>query len=134
MSILAAALTLMTAGTEVTDLAEARVRAARVADAPRIDGVLDEPAWASVEPAAGFRQREPHEGERATEGTEVRLRYDRDALYVGILARDREPGKVIGRILQRDRVMEAGSDGAFRFAGDDAVAIILDPFQDRRNA
>jgi hypothetical protein len=82
----------------------------------------------------GFRQRDPREGEPATEATEVRVVYDEDALCVGILARDREPEKVIARILERDRVMEQGLDNAARFAGDDVVAFTLDPFHDHRNA
>ena len=57
-----------------------------------------------------------------------------DTLYVGILARDREPEAVIGRILERDRVMTQGLDNAAKFTGDDVVAFTLDPFHDHRNA
>ena len=100
----------------------------------RLDGHLAEPAWASALPASGFRQREPLEGEPATETTEVRVLYDTENLYIGILARDRTPEKVIGRILQRDKLMAASFDGRHQFAGDDGVAVLLDPFRDRRNA
>jgi hypothetical protein len=106
----------------------------RVEASPRLDGVLDDVAWRAAPAASGFRQREPAEGEPATEETEVRVVYDNEALYVGILARDREPDAVIGRILERDQVMTPGPDGAARFAGDDAVAFTLDPFHDHRNA
>ena len=41
---------------------------------------------------------------------------------------------MIARILQRDRVIQAGIDNQARWAGDDGVAILLDPFQDHRNA
>ncbi|NIP81928.1 MAG: hypothetical protein GWM90_23010, partial [Gemmatimonadetes bacterium] len=41
---------------------------------------------------------------------------------------------MIGRVLQRDRLLEAGFDGRPVFAGDDAVAVLLDPFHDHRNA
>ena len=99
----------------------------------RVDGRLDEPAWQAAEPLRGFRQREPLEGEPATEETEVRLLFDAGTLYVGVLARDREPGAVIARILQRDRLMELDLLGQLRFAGDDAVAIVLDPFHDHRS-
>ncbi len=98
-----------------------------------IDGLLDEAAWVSATPASEFRQREPLEGVPATEETEVRVLYDADNLYIGILARDREPDSVIARILQRDKLMVDGFDG-HRFAGDDGVAILLDPFLDRKNA
>ncbi|NIQ98884.1 MAG: hypothetical protein GTN78_01585, partial [Gemmatimonadales bacterium] len=71
----------------------------------------------------------------ATEVTEVRVVYDESTLYVGVLARDSGPETVIARILQRDRLMEVSPfDNLPRFAGDDAVAILLDPFHDHRNA
>ena len=100
----------------------------------RVDGALDEAAWRDAPVASDFRQREPFEGEPATETTEVRVLFDATTLYIGINARDREPAKVIARILQRDRVMEADFEGKPRFAGDDGVAILIDPFDDHRNA
>jgi hypothetical protein len=100
-----------------------------------IDGCLTEPAWNRAPAASGFRQREPQEGAPATEQTEVRVLYDGTTLYVGVLAHDREPDKVIAHVLRRDKIMEAqGTDGSFDFAGDDGVAILFDPFHDRRNA
>jgi hypothetical protein len=38
----------------------------------RIDGKLDDLAWATTRPVTEFSQTAPHEGERATERTEVR--------------------------------------------------------------
>ncbi len=99
-----------------------------------IDGRLDEPCWLTAPPATGFRQQEPLEGEPATEETEVRILYNRNALIVGVLARDREPQKVIARILQRDKIIVQGMDNRYDVAGDDVVAILLDPFLDRKNA
>ena len=110
------------------------LRATRVEAPPRVDGLLDDPAWREAPVASGFRQREPREGDPATEATEVRVVYDKDTLYVGILARDREPKAVIARILERDRVMTQGLDNAAKFTGDDVVAFSLDPFHDHRNA
>ncbi|MFL5386252.1 MAG: DUF5916 domain-containing protein, partial [Longimicrobiaceae bacterium] len=48
-----------------------------------VDGVLDEAVWATAPAASGFRQRDPREGEPATQRTEVRFAYDDDALYIG---------------------------------------------------
>jgi hypothetical protein len=110
------------------------LQAVRVGQPPRLDGALDDAAWQTAPSAVGFRQREPREGEAASEETEVRVVYDDNALYVGILARDREPEAVIGRILERDRLIVTAGDGDPRFAGDDAVAFTLDPFHDHRNA
>lgn len=55
-------------------------------------------------------------------------------LYVGIVAHDRQPQRIVSRILARDKVMETEFDGRPRFGGDDAVAILFDPFHDHRNA
>ena len=101
----------------------------------RLDGRLDESVWAQGTGTTDFRQREPSEGAPATEATEVRVLYDRSTLYVGIAARDSRPEAVIARILQRDRIMQVEPfEQALVFAGDDAVAILFDPFHDHRNA
>jgi len=113
---------------------EPAVTAVRLTGRLRIDGRLDEPDWALATPLTGLRQRAPLEGEPATEPTEVRVLFDAQNLYVGILARDAEPSEVVAHILQRDKVLERGDDGRHAFAGDDAVAILIDPFRDRRNA
>jgi hypothetical protein len=52
---------------------------------------------------------------------------------VGIRALDGDPAGVVGRILQRDRILEVPPDNRLRFAGDDAVAIVFDAFHDHRN-
>jgi hypothetical protein len=44
------------------------------------------------EPAGGFVQAEPHEGQPATETTEVRLVFDSDALYLGVRCNDASGG------------------------------------------
>ena len=103
-------------------------------DQIRIDGLLSEDLWSRVPMASGFIQQEPEEGSPATERTEVRIAYGEDALYVAIMAYDSEPDRVVARILQRDKVLEADFfGGGFQFAGDDGVAILLDPFDDNRN-
>jgi hypothetical protein len=98
----------------------------------RLDGLLDEPAWQEADRVNGFRQREPLEGEPATEDTEVRVLYDGEHLYIGVRAFDSEPGRIVGRRLERDSPL-----GMARFGpsgGDDAIEVILDTFHDRRNA
>jgi Domain of unknown function (DUF5916) len=112
------------------------LRAMRVVEegAIRVDGRLDEGAWKQAPVTSDFQQREPLEGVPASEATEVRVLYDPHILYVGILARDREPQRIIARTLRRDRVMEPDLEGKYGFAGDDALAILFDTFQDRRNA
>jgi hypothetical protein len=108
--------------------------ALRVREAIRVDGQLDDPAWSLANAASGFRQHEPKEGDPATEETEVRVLYDDTTLYVGVRALDREPHRVIARILQRDRILMSGLDNVARWTGDDGIAVLLDPFHDHRSA
>ena len=94
-------------------------------DAPiHVDGVLDDEAWQSAEPATGFVQREPRPGAPATEGTEVRVAFTDSTLYVAIRAFASDPAAVVGEEMQRDGEL-------FR---DDSVIIFLDTFNDNRNA
>lgn len=70
--------------------------------APRIDGRLDDPAWALATPESGFRRDVPSDGKPAAQETEVRLLYDRDALYVGARLYDDQPARVSRRLNRRD--------------------------------
>src|SRR6476660_4909216 len=67
-----------------------------------VDGALDEQVWRDAEPAADFVQAEPHEGEPATEATEVRVAFDRDALYIGVVCRDGAAQSAIVNDIRKD--------------------------------
>jgi hypothetical protein len=88
-----------------------------------LDGVLDDPAWAGAEPITDFVQRDPNEGEPATERTVARVLYDDGALYIGIRAYDSEPGQIVGRLTRRDQ----GSPS-------DWLVVSVDSYHDRRTA
>jgi hypothetical protein len=49
--------------------------------------------------------------------------FDGDALYVGVICRDREPKAIVATQLARDADLDV----------DDHVTIVLDPFSDNRN-
>ena len=49
------------------------IEAARTAAPITIDGKLDEAAWAGARPIESLTQRDPNEGQPATEATEVRF-------------------------------------------------------------
>ena len=82
------------------------------------------PTWERATPAVDFYQQQPAEFELATRKTEVRFLYDDDTLYVGAVLYDPEPDRLITNELKRDF---GGSSG-------DGFGLILDTFQDRRNA
>jgi hypothetical protein len=89
-----------------------------------LDGRLDEPAWARAPIGTDFVQREPDTGQPASERTEIRVVYTPQTLYIAINALDTEPDKVIAKEMQRDEPLWR----------DDAVDILLDTFDDDRNA
>jgi hypothetical protein len=89
-----------------------------------IDGALDEPAWGNSSAIGELVQREPRQGEQPSEPTEIRLLRDADYLYVGVLCRDADPVGIIGTQMLRDASLD----------DDDRIEIVLDTFQDRRNA
>jgi len=81
-----------------------------------LDGILDEPFWQAVVPASDFRQQDPQNGAAATEPTEVRVAYSRDALYMGVTCYDSEPERWLG--FQRGRDGGLGSDDRFMWTID----------------
>lgn len=101
-----------------------QLHAHRINSALHIDGLLNEPFWQEAPFAHGFRQNQPQEGEASTEQTEVRVLYDAQNLYIGVLCRDREPDKIVAQKLQRDGGLE----------DDDMFAFLLDTYHDKRNA
>jgi hypothetical protein len=105
------------------DHALAPVANALRADTPiDVDGVLDEPAWSDAEPITDLLQTEPFEGNAVSEGTEVRVVYRDDAIYVGARLRDRSP--VTTRLARRDSGL-----------GDsDSFSVLLDSFHDHATA
>jgi hypothetical protein len=98
--------------------------AQRVAQPPVIDGILDESLWAGIEPITEFRQRDPVDGGIPTERTEVRIAYDSDHLYFGVVLHDSDPAAIRRSILHREG----------RIDQDDHIWIVLDTYHDRRNA
>ena len=101
-----------------------RIRAMRATEPIKVDGRLDEQAWAKAEAATDFRMESPQEGAPASERTEVRVLFDDKNIYFGIRAFDSEPDKINARELTRDA----------NFANDDKIEILLDTNHDRRNA
>jgi uncharacterized protein DUF5916 len=76
--------------------------AVRVDRKPSLDGTLNDPLWQSAKAITDFRQREPREGDPATEKTEVRILYTRHAVYFGIHCYDSAPTRIVATELRRD--------------------------------
>jgi hypothetical protein len=95
----------------------------RLEASARIDGQLDEPVWSQATRLTGFWQYQPVDGRLAEEQTEVLAWYAPDAIYFGIIARDRNPAAIRATVADRDNI-----------DNDDNVVINLDTFHDRRRA
>ena len=89
-----------------------------------LDGRLDEDVWMRAVPATNFLQRDPDNGQPATEQTEVRFVYDSDKLYMGVTLFDSEPDKLIYYQMGRDGFLPS----------DDKLQWAIDTFNDGQSA
>jgi hypothetical protein len=89
-----------------------------------LDGSLDEAAWTSAPTIGDLVQRQPDPGAAPTERTEVTLLYDDTTFYIGVMAHDSEPDRILASQMARDGSLNA----------DDRVEIILVTFRDQRSA
>jgi len=71
-------------------------------DAPKIDGMINEPAWDAVSWEGNFTQWEPANGAPPSQETEFKIIYDDDYLYVAIRAFDSVPEEIVQRMSRRD--------------------------------
>ncbi|HUR91838.1 MAG TPA: DUF5916 domain-containing protein [Gemmatimonadaceae bacterium] len=87
----------------------------------RIDGKLDEEAWTTAPVYSEFRQLDPSEGQPGSERTDLRILYDRDAIYLGLRMHDSDPSGIRSRLARRDEPI----------FGADLVEVYLDTYLDR---
>ncbi|MYE16677.1 MAG: carbohydrate binding family 9 domain-containing protein [Gemmatimonadetes bacterium] len=97
--------------------------AARTDAPPVIDGVPNDAAWVAATPLADFTQREPADGQPASEPTEVRILFDQDAVYVAVWAYDSRADAIVpGESIRDYEVTDA-----------DAVIMVFDTYNDQQN-
>ncbi|MEJ7658837.1 MAG: carbohydrate binding family 9 domain-containing protein [Hymenobacter sp.] len=88
----------------------------------KLDGVLDDAAWASAPVASQFTENKPHPGRPERLPTEVRVLYDDAALYVGAMMHDASPDSILRELTQRDNI-----------GNTDFFAVFLDTYRDHLN-
>ena len=93
-------------------------------DAPIIDGVLDDPVWATVPPFSDLRQREPIEDGEPTQRTEIRVATDGTTIFFAFACYDTDPAGIRASQMRRDADLDP----------DDRVEILLDTLHDQRHA
>jgi len=72
------------------------------AEGPVIDGRVNDAVWQSVTPYSTFTQQDPIEGAPASEKTEIRVIVGKGNVYIGIVAFDSDPSKIIVSQARRD--------------------------------
>ena len=89
--------------------------------APRIDGLLDDPVWATAQWFSDFVEKVPVEGATPSDRTEVAFAYDGSALYVGARLYSARVAEIPRPVTRRDQ-----------FSNAEYFIVALDPYRDKR--
>jgi len=109
---------------EAQDRPRPTLEAKRFARAPILDGdVLGEAMWMELDPATGFWQEEPFEGEPASERTEVRIGFTDRTLFIGVILYDSDAESLVTSDSRRDASLR----------NEDSFRVIFDTFNDKQN-
>ncbi len=111
-------------GSSIASAQQARqASAVKIKEPIRVDGILDEDAWARAPILTDFVQFQPERGAAGSIKTEVKILYDGAAVYFGFRNADPEVGRIAAGISKRDADLKT----------DDSVAVYLDTHADRRS-
>ncbi len=100
------------------------VNAVKAAEPIVLDGYLKESVWQTANTISDFIQQEPVPGNLPSFKTEVKILYDAENIYIGVMCYDDEPQKIIAREMKWDGFISA----------DDNIKLIFDTFNDNRSA
>ena len=101
------------------------VRAIRLTEGLRLDGLLDEPLYDCVRAISDFIQLMPDEGAPATERTEAWIAFDAESIFVSARVWDSAPPPDwVANEMRRDTTQLRDNDGFW---------VVFDTFYDRRN-
>jgi hypothetical protein len=99
------------------------LNAVRTATPPVIDGFGNDEVWKHANTATGFVQREPMEGEPATQRTEVKVLFDDNNMYIFAMMYDTSPDSIVRRLARRDDEVES-----------DYISFRIDSYHDKQTA
>jgi hypothetical protein len=127
-AILAGFMIMISAGTATAQISLGSdggksIQIPRLNENPRIDGVLDDPVWSRALLIDDFHQYEPVEYAEPSQKSEIRIFYTDDALYIAHHFHEDNPDLISANILRQGQSLQS----------DDILAVILDPYLDRRN-
>ena len=89
----------------------------------RLDGLLDEPAWASAPAIESLTMSEPKAGGSPTNRTRVKVLANATALIVGVACDDADANRIVSFTRQRDGALDS----------EDHVSVVFDTFLDGRS-
>ena len=95
----------------------------KLSERARIDGVLDDDVWSRALLIDDFHQYEPVEYAEPSEKTEIWIYYTEEALYIAHHFWESDPDLISANILRQGQGLQP----------DDILAVVLDPYLDRRN-
>ncbi len=84
------------------------IKTNRVANAPKVDGILDDTAWENAEIANNFVMVKPNNGgkEIETHKTEVKIVYNDEAIFVSAMLFDNDPDNIPMEFTSRDNIAQ----------------------------
>lgn len=88
-----------------------------------LDGRLDEAEWSKHPMGGQFTQIFPADSRPAEKGTEFKITYDDQYVYVALICHQQSNGKPIAQSLRRD----------FAWIQNDNISVYFDPFNDKTN-
>jgi hypothetical protein len=103
------------------DALASSLQAQRARGPLQVDGLLDDPDWATAELSSALRQTYPEDAVPPL-STGVRVLYDDTSLYVGVECSDDHSGDIFASLGRRDQPPAS-----------DSVTVMLDTSGDRRN-
>jgi hypothetical protein len=89
----------------------------------RLDGRMDEAAWATADSIGDLVQVEPVQGGVPSGRTVVRVLANEDEIIIGVRADDPEPGRIVSFARERDASL----------ANEDHIKLVLDSYRDGRS-
>lgn len=110
---------------EKDSVARKKITIERIANAPKIDGILDDEAWQEAAIATGFVERTPNNGRKIPDSltTTVKIIYDNLGIYFGATMKDPQPDQIRRELTERDGI-----------GNDDFFFILLNGYNDRQQS
>jgi hypothetical protein len=81
-----------------------QLKAFKITERPKIDGVLDEYFWSLAPSAIDFIQSDPVPGGRPYQQSDIRVLYDDNAIYIGAILYDTAPDSILKELSPRDEI------------------------------